>query len=429
MKDRFDVIRLIPKPRNEDVIIYDMSLKDLIDKDVFSLYKETLNLYELKVQKYKQIEQLRNEYEKNIDGVYLYNKAWNEEDYLSMLQNLKVTYNTVYKEIKKIEDTIVILEKKIKSIDEQINLQRQKDIKEIESKRDAIDGDIIAKKEELRKSDLEIKTLKEKQKILKDRQNEIMEDNDYIDGLLDDIQSKTSYTCKYCGTKVTNASSRLRIANMLEKTQEKNKSKLKDIQEKLDETNQEIKILKDKISTIKDGLNNDVEFKKQDYNFYIKKSVTVLQLEAERDKLLNKIWDLKNQYQKEPMTTSKKFLDLKDTISKCELSLENLNKIKEQKEDFINSKQEFETLKTEIVDLYNKLVSYKKFITLYFKIYEKKANDYFGNDIKFKLYRFDDFKLTEIFEIYYKDTEYSQLLKSQQAKVDEIYNEKISNFS
>lgn len=429
MKDRFDVIRLIPKPRNEDVIIYDMSLKDLIDKDVFSLYKETLNLYELKVQKYKQIEQLRNEYEKNIDGVYLYNKAWNEEDYLSMLQNLKVTYNTVYKEIKKIEDTIVILEKKIKSIDEQINLQRQKDIKEIESKRDAIDGDIIAKKEELRKSDLEVKILKEKQKILKDRQNEIVEDNDYIDGLLDDIQNKTSYTCKYCGTKVTNASSRLRIANMLEKTQEKNKSKLKDIQEKLDETNQEIKILKDKISTIKDGLNNDVEFKKQDYNFYIKKSVTVLQLEAERDKLLNKIWDLKNQYQKEPMTTSKKFLDLKDTISKCELSLENLNKIKEQKEDFINSKQEFETLKTEIVDLYNKLVSYKKFITLYFKIYEKKANDYFGNDIKFKLYRFDDFKLTEIFEIYYKDTEYSQLLKSQQAKVDEIYNEKISNFS
>lgn len=429
MKDRYDIINLIPKPKNEDVIIYDMSLKDLLDKDVFGLYQEALKLYKLKVEKYKKIEQLRTEYENNIDGIYLYNKSWKEEDYLSMLQNLKKTYNTVYKEIKKTEDNITILERKVKNINEQIDLQRQKDLQEIEGRKHDIESDIISKKEELQKCNFEVRTLREKKQLLKEREKEILEDNEQITSMLDEVQNNTTYICRYCGTKVIRADSRLKIANMLEKNQGKNNAKLQDIKVKLDEINQELKALRNKIETIKDGLNNDLEFKKEEFNFYTKKSVKILQLEAERDNLLNKLLELRNHLQQEPVTTSKKFLDLKDTISKCELSLENLNKMKEQKIDFMNSKEEYETLKTEIVDLYNNLNTYKKFIVLYYKIYEKKANDYFGNNIKFKLYQINGFDFQEIFEIYYNDIEYSQLPKSQQAKVDEIYSEKIANFS
>jgi hypothetical protein len=36
--NRKQLINFIPKPENKDVIIYDLSLSDLIDKDVFKEY-------------------------------------------------------------------------------------------------------------------------------------------------------------------------------------------------------------------------------------------------------------------------------------------------------------------------------------------------------------------------------------------------------
>ena len=46
--NRKQLINSIPKPENKDVIVYDMSLSDLIDKDVFKEYNELLPIFLMK---------------------------------------------------------------------------------------------------------------------------------------------------------------------------------------------------------------------------------------------------------------------------------------------------------------------------------------------------------------------------------------------
>ena len=45
MINRKDLINFVPKPKNSDVIIYDITLTDLIDVDVFYEYNKLLPNY------------------------------------------------------------------------------------------------------------------------------------------------------------------------------------------------------------------------------------------------------------------------------------------------------------------------------------------------------------------------------------------------
>ena len=69
--NRKQLINSIPKPENKDVIIYDMSLSDLIDKDVFKEYNELLPLFLIKKEQYIGIENKLKEYQNAIDNVFL----------------------------------------------------------------------------------------------------------------------------------------------------------------------------------------------------------------------------------------------------------------------------------------------------------------------------------------------------------------------
>ena len=71
-----------------------------------------------------------------------------------------------------------------------------------------------------------------------------------------------------------------------------------------------------------------------------------------------------------------------------------------------------------------KMEQYKKFLTIFFKIYEQKANEFCGKDFKFKIFEFEDYKLIEKFEIYYKTIKYENLSIESKNKVDKILNEK-----
>ena len=42
MHNREDVFKIIPKPQNEDVIIYDKSLEDLLEVDVLTEYNKLI---------------------------------------------------------------------------------------------------------------------------------------------------------------------------------------------------------------------------------------------------------------------------------------------------------------------------------------------------------------------------------------------------
>ena len=234
------------------------------------------------------------------------------------------------------------------------------------------------------------------------------------------------YQCQYCGTIITNGNSKKRIFNMLDKKINKNSKILNSYKTSLEKTEKDLSYITKELKENKSILENDMEFKKQDYNFYIKKSVKILEMEATRDEIQKDILKYKDEYENNKIVKSEEYKSLKDRIDKYELSLQNLQKIKESKQTFAEEYKIINNLKPILLKQNEKIKFYKKFIEIYFKIYEQKANDYFGNNIKFKLFRFNSLDLEEIFEIYYNGIEYTQLHPKQREELDQICYEKIS---
>ena len=423
--ERKDIIKIIPEPKNEDVIVYDLTLKSLLDINVIEEYKKILADYKIKKENYILMEQELEQHKISINNIYLYNKKWSEKDYIEMLQKDKKTYSTYFNDIRKIENNIQILEKKYKILNEQIEIQRNKELKEVETKRKNINNEI----EETKKNITKLNTQKNNLKLEYDRYlrqiEELQEDIDLCLAMQQELDNK-EYQCQYCGTIITNGNSKKRIFNMLDKKINKNSKILNSYKTSLEKTEKDLSYTIKELKENKSILENDMEFKKQDYNFYIKKSVKILEMEATRDEIQKDILKYKDEYENNKIVKSQEYQNLKDRIDKYELSLQNLQRIKESKQNFSEEYKIINNLKPILLELNEKLKLYKKFIEIYFKIYEQKANDYFGNNIKFKLFKFNSLDLEEIFEIYYNGIEYTQLHPKQREELDKICYEKIS---
>lgn len=423
--ERKDIIKIIPEPKNEDVIVYDLTLKSLLDVNVIEEYKKILADYKIKRENYILMEQELEQHKISINNIYLYNKKWSEKDYIEMLQKDKKTYSTYFNDIKKIENNIQILEKKYKILNEQIEIQRNKELKEVETKRKNINNEI----EETKKNITKLNTQKNSLKLEYDRYlkqiEELQEDIDLCLAMQQELDNK-EYQCQYCGTIITNGNSKKRIFNMLDKKINKNSKILNSYKTSLEKTEKDLSYITKELKENKSILENDMEFKKQDYNFYIKKSVKILEMEATRDEIQKDILKYKDEYENNKIVKSQEYQNLKDRIDKYELSLQNLQRIKESKQNFSEEYKIINNLKPILLELNEKLKLYKKFIEIYFKIYEQKANDYFGNNIKFKLFKFNSLDLEEIFEVYYNGIEYTQLHPKQREELDKICYEKIS---
>lgn len=423
--ERKDIIKIIPEPKNEDVIVYDLTLKSLLDINVIEEYKKILADYKIKRENYILMEQELEQHKISINNIYLYNKKWSEKDYIEMLQKDKKTYSTYFNDIRKIENNIQILEKKYKILNEQIEIQRNKELKEVETKRKNINNEI----EETKKNITKLNTQKNSLKLEYDRYlrqiEELQEDIDLCLAMQQELDNK-EYQCQYCGTIITNGNSKKRIFNMLDKKINKNSKILNSYKTSLEKTEKDLSYTIKELKENKSILENDMEFKKQDYNFYIKKSVKILEMEATRDEIQKDILKYKDEYENNKIVKSQEYQNLKDRIDKYELSLQNLQRIKESKQNFSEEYKIINNLKPILLELNEKLKLYKKFIEIYFKIYEQKANDYFGNNIKFKLFKFNSLDLEEIFEVYYNGIEYTQLHPKQREELDKICYEKIS---
>lgn len=425
MLSRELLIKFIPEPTNTDVITYNTELKDLIDVDVMEEYNKIFPIYTRKKEEYDLIKAKLDESFNGLNNIYLLHNNWTKEDYLQALQNDKKTYSILYKDIKKIENNISTLQNKVKVINDKIQIQIAKENKEIEEKKKNIDDKIEINK-------LKISNLKSKLKDAKDEfekiQNKIKDNQEEFELLsaMDSELTTGNYKCKYCGSTVKVYNENSLIYKRLYKNLENNKKELESLIAKNDNVQKEISQLSDEYSTLKVELNNDIEFKKQNFNFYLKKTVEVLKLEGFRDEAINNIEKLQKELKSKPQLNSKEYQKLKENIDKYELSLTNLNKISELKEKNKLENEKFLVLRNELNELYLQLKKYKEFLSIYFKIYEQKANLYFGNNFKFNLFKFDDFKLIPFFELKYNDIEYSQLNPKSKEEVDKIFAEKVS---
>lgn len=426
--NRDELLKIIPKPTNMEVITYDTSLSNLIDIDVFENYYKDLSDFKIKKENYILLNNEIKEYENRLKNIYLYNNKWTEKDYIEMLQKDTKQYSILYNNIKKIENNIDILNKKYNSINEKIEIQRAKDIKEIENKKQNINDEIENTKKQIQDLKIKLDDLKiDLEKINKEIEENVLEKQD-ISTMINSLDND-AYTCKYCGTVITHKSSKKRINSLLQKNLDKNLEENKKLEEKKYNIEKDIAYYKTNYNNYKSILKNDIQFKKEDYSFYIKKSIEVLKLEAIRDNILLQINKLKKEYDSSDETKTKEYKDLKDRIDKYKLSIENIKDIKENKETFREKYSKLKVLQEECETLKNNLDNYIKFITIFYKIYEKKINDYFGKDFKFKFFTFDDLELKNIFKVYYKDVDYYELDKKNKDEFDEIYSEKIYYFS
>lgn len=421
--DRNMLIKFIPKPSNNDVILYDTSLKNLIDVDVIDEYQKLLPVFNLSLLQFKGVKNNIESYKKLINETYLYKINWSEEDYLYHLQNEKRTYNNLFGPIKKIESNIEMLQKKIKMIDDKIEIQINKENREIEERKNNIDKRIDENVDKLMVFKELYSTLKIEREKIKKNLEENQEDFLMLQKIVEGI-SKGECRCQYCNSLLSNVSENSNFYKRTVKNVEKNKSELLRLQEKKLKNDEEILNCENNIKEINNELRNDSNFKDSEFNFYRKKSVEVLKLEAQRDKMLNDIDKMEKELKNNSQVKSKQFLELKDKIEKYELSLENLQKIKSLKSNLENQINEYNKMNIEIEEMTVKMKQYKQFLTIFYKIYEQKAADFCGKDFKFKIFEFNDYSLNEIFDIYYKNIIYENLSIPTRRKVNSMLEEK-----
>lgn len=417
------LINFIPKPTNNQVIIYDTSLKDLINEDVLEEYKKLLPVFNLQMAQFLGYKNNIEDYKKKINEIYLYKKNWSEDDYLYYLQNEKKTYANIFNSIKRVESNIEMLKKKVKIIEEKITMQEIKEAKDIENKKKNIDNRINENVEKLLHLKEVASTLKIESEKIKESLQENQEDFEMLQKILEDIENGNC-RCRYCNSKLSNVSKDSNFYKRTYKNLERNKNELNKLLDNKKKNDEQLSKYNAEIKTLREEIKNDTNFKSQNFNFYQKKSLQILKLEAEKDLMLNNILKLEKDLENNPETKSKQFLELKDKINKYEISLENLQKMKTMKESLKKDVEEYCKIEKDIKEMTLKMEQYKKFLTIFFKIYEQKANEFCGKDFKFKIFEFEDYKLIEKFEIYYKTIKYENLSIESKNKVDEILNEK-----
>lgn len=423
--NRDNFIKFIPKPKNSDVILYDTTLADLIDVDVLQEYNKLYPVFIKKKEEYTELKNKMDEYEKTINNIYLYKRNWSEEEYLQSLQNDKKTYATLYGEIKKIENNISMLQRNLNSINDKIKIQNAKENKKIEEKKDNIDKNIEKNKENL----LNLKNYLDAYKLSLKQIDEQIQDNQEEFELLEKMQNKLDAgecKCELCGRTIKSVGEDSLLYQRLCKNAEKNKNNLEKLLFQKEKIELNVSYYESEIEKVKSNLKNDIEFKKENHNFYQKKSLEVLKLEALRDEILNNINNYQKQLDSNSKTKTKQFMQLKDNIEKYELSLNNLRKVKEIKAQTDEYIEEYRKKKEELKSIFSNIENYVKYIDIYYKILEQKASEYCGTDFKFKFHRIENYKLIPILEIQYQGIEYSKLDNETRQTVDTIIVEKFS---
>lgn len=425
--NRDDFIKFIPKPTNEDVILYDISLKDLIDVDVPTEYAKLLPVFKETKKNFLKLKEEIDIYTETINQIFLVNPSWSEETYLQKLREDMQTYSIFYGNIKKKEDEIKILQKKIEAINDKIIIQKNKEDKDNEIRNADITDKIEENKISLKKFkdiidvyknsskriDEQIRNVKSDLKILKESESQLL---------------KGTYRCFCCGKKIKENESE-KIINKIKLNIEKNTELLNNLMQEKEKNQNILNFYKDELSKVKIELQNNLNFKRNYKNMYIKKSVEILKLEASRNEYLNKIAQKNEDLKNEPQMNSKKFLELKNRIEKYKVSLENLKKIKSMKGNTAIRIKKYEQKRIELKKIETLITKYLYFLKIYYKIYEQKASQYAGPEYKIRFFEIKNYEIIKILNINYNGVEYSQLSKRDKQIVDKNLAEKfLSDF-
>ena len=147
-KVRNSLLRMIETPQNSEVVYYNTKFVDLINVDVDRLYLDELSKsYELE-QQCKNEDQKINEYNERLQQLDKSKKQLTEQEHINKIQVLEIEYTQKYKDVKALEHKLEIYKGKLSNIDNKIEIQKAKEMKQLADKKQSI----FAQKEKIKTS-------------------------------------------------------------------------------------------------------------------------------------------------------------------------------------------------------------------------------------------------------------------------------------
>lgn len=419
---RKNIIKLVRKPTNQDIIYYNSKFIDLINVDVEKLYYDELKKYRELEKQYLEVKSKIDDYNERVNNLNLIGKM-SELEYMSKIQELEIKYAKEYKEIKILENKINTYKNKIVDLKNKIEIQKAKEIEDkkgfqsqLLKSKNRLSSNIGNLKIALDINNKKIDITREKLNFERDKYNTFEETKKAIE--------EDNYVCQYCKSTLDKKSLKKVIKNAI-KQQEI-------ILEKIDKLKNELNILNNQKNELEDNLlNSTSELKninfaeKQNLFAYDKKSVKVLKLEGTIFQLENEIENLEIQYEEKAKKAGPNFKRMKAKLEAYKESFLNLREIKDQKENLKLDLNIYDDVIEQAKEIKFNLKLHCQFLMTRNKLWEQNLSNLFDNKLKFKLFEEENLEIKEICIIYYNNIESKYLKPDEEKEVERMIIDKM----
>ena len=417
---RSKILKCIPLPSDNDIVIYDDKFSSFIDKDVEQLYKNYLEEYKKVESECMDLSNRIKQYEDFIDNATIVNNSFSEKEYINIIKNLETNYAKKYKNIKDLERQIAVYQNRLTELNKKLDYQKIVD-------RNFAEKEKAKLTEEIKKTELSIGRTQAYYEFYNDLSKqyltiiEIMKkEKVFYEDTLEKSMADTSlcYECKR--RYYPSPESLKKIISKYDRSIEEDNNKYLEAKEK------RANYKKEKVNLNKELARLKEELKMYD-TIYVKKSDNILKIEKAKFKVFNQIDDLSNKLKQITSIQTKEYFNLKKEIDVFKTSLFNLSEKKRLSKELIELKDIYDKTKSNFDMIKGKLDLIIEFLDMKFKVYEKNISTLFANRVKFKLFEFKFYEIEKVMKIKYNNIDIDYLNADNYVELNKLIVKKLKS--
>ena len=427
-KVRTSLLKIIETPNNSEVVYYNTKFVDLINVDVDRLYADELSKYCELEEQCERTNKKITEYNERLKQLDESKKKLTEQEHINKIQALEIEYTQKYKDVKTLEHKLDIYKGKLTNIDNKIEIQKAKELKQLANKKQSV----FSQKEKIKTSIANIKTLLElNEKVARfvaEKLETYQKKYFYTDKYGEAIKNGT-FVCEYCKGHIHSKKTKDTLLEENEANKQNILVELEKVTKEAEKNAYEKIKLQCDLSNLRAELKNLEQIDSQDLFTYEKKSMEVLKLEASKFRIQEEMYEIEELYNERMAFYGNKLFKLRQDLTSYKESLNNLREINEAKKtaktDIENYQKDLDQLKR----LKANLLLHCDFLMIRNKIIEKKLNELFDLKLKFELFEQQDIRIKPKTVIYYNNIELRHLSPEEQKEVNKMICDKISLLS
>lgn len=389
---RKKILKLIPLPEDKEVIIYNKSFSDFINKDVQELYEINLEQYNENSTKIQELKANIKSAEEFINNAAIVNKKLDEKGHIIKIKELETEYAQKYAKIKSFERKISMYSSRIQKISSEIDFHISEGKKFSKQKEEELNEKININNFKIGELETYYRYYKEyynEYSLLSKMLNkELAAQEKILRSALDD-----NTICRQCRKRYyPSATSVTRNMKVIQDRLDQYNNNFTLVKQKAEEYKKQAKLLKEENKSMKEQIKN--------FKFiYSKKSDKVLNLEAVKFGLFNDIEALEEELKAEVQKKGKEYQQLKNKINTYKTSLDNLIAIKQTAKELQIYKEELQQILEKQKLYINNLDFIIKFLDIKFKLYTKNLKTFFDERVKIDLFEIQEYNINEICNI------------------------------